>query len=63
MAFALTSLTIMGYLFMPWFVIPYKKTCVWYTILEAFYNKHVSRGRVVVVNAFGMLKKHSKNCF
>jgi hypothetical protein len=33
---------------------------VQHTIFEAFYNKHLSRGKVVVENAFWILKKIQK---
>jgi hypothetical protein len=41
------------YPFLPWLMIHHKQNAtIRHIILEAFYNKHVSRGKVVIDNAF-----------
>ncbi len=50
-----------GYPLLPWFVIFHKQIVnVQHTILKTFYNKHLSRGMVVVENKFGIVKKTFK---
>jgi hypothetical protein len=40
---------------------PFKqKFNVWQTIVETLFNKHLSKGKCVVENAFGILKKNYK---
>lgn len=43
---------------LPWFMIPHKQSAnIRHTFLEAHYNKHLSKGKSVVENAFEILKK------
>lgn len=47
-----------GYLFLLWLMIPHKKFVnTRHTILKATFNKHLSKGRNIVENAFGIVKK------
>jgi hypothetical protein len=50
-----------GYPLLPWLMIPHKQNAnVPHIILKKTYNKHLSRGRDVVENVVGKLKKSFK---
>ncbi len=51
-----------GYPLLPWLVIPHKHNIATKLILlEAFYNRHIFRRRVIVENAFKILKRTFRN--
>lgn len=50
-----------GYPLFSWLMTPHRQVGdVWHTIFKALYNKHLSQGRSVVDNLFGILKKSFK---